>query len=253
MKTSAKGRRFIQRHEGLRLTAYDDLNPHRELKLGDHVEGTLTIGTGHTGGVHIGQTITEAEADAFLRQDLVHAERAVNQHVFVRLTQNQFDALVSFVFNVGAGAFERSTLLKRLNAGDYEAVPSELKRWTRSKGRVLSGLVKRRAAEAALFAKDISEPEPAPKADIEPTPERVEHETVMQSGSVKAGVGQAAVTTPAAGLEAVNEYADAAHSGASLVEIAMRVGPWVLLALIAVGAAFYIWQRRRRQIENAKR
>ncbi len=118
--------------------------------------GVPTIGYGHTqsvskNDVKIGRTITKAEAEKLLRQDLSWAEKAVKKAVKVKLTQGQFDALVSFTFNVGAGAFGRSTLLKKLNKGDYKAVPTELARWNRGGGRVLAGLVKRRAIEGEMW------------------------------------------------------------------------------------------------------
>lgn len=95
--------------------------------------------------------LTQEEAVKLLRKDAATRSKAVDDLVNVPLTQTQFDALVSFVFNVGADAFRNSTLLRKLNAGDYASVPSELNRWTRAGGRVLSGLVTRRKAEGELF------------------------------------------------------------------------------------------------------
>lgn len=141
----------IKQWEGLRLTAYKDS------------VGVWTIGYGHTGAdVKPGMTITNARADELLRGDLRTAERAVDSSVTVPLSDNQFGALVSFVFNVGSGAFKGSTLLKKLNAGDYDAVPAELARWNKGtvggsisgggKKVVIPGLVNRRAAEIGLWA-----------------------------------------------------------------------------------------------------
>ena len=135
----------LKQWEGLRLTAYKDS------------VGVLTIGYGHTGAdVKPGMTITNARADELLRGDLRTAERAVDSSVTVPLSDNQFGALVSFVFNVGSGAFKGSTLLKKLNAGDYDAVPAELARWNKGtvggKKVVIPGLVNRRAAEIGLWA-----------------------------------------------------------------------------------------------------
>lgn len=113
--------------------------------------GVLTIGWGHTAGVFPGMQITRDQAIAFLESDLASAEAAVARLVKVPLNDNQFSALVSFTFNEGAGNLEGSTLLKLLNRGFYDQVPTQLARWTRSKGVVLDGLVKRRAAEAALW------------------------------------------------------------------------------------------------------
>jgi lysozyme len=96
------------------------------------------------------QPMTNEQARELLRQDLARFEAAVNNQVKVELNQHQFDALVSFAFNVGVGAFKSSTLLKVLNKGKYEQVPGEMKRWTKSDGKVNNVLVKRRAREAEL-------------------------------------------------------------------------------------------------------
>lgn len=103
---SEQGAEFIKRFEGLRLTAYNDGT------------GVMTIGYGHTGDVKAGETITQAEADSYFREDVKWAVDTVNNAVKVKLQKNQFDALVSFAYNVGEGAFKSSTLLKDLNVGD---------------------------------------------------------------------------------------------------------------------------------------
>ena len=146
-KTSEYGVTLIQHYEGLRLKAY-------------FCPGNVwTIGYGHTKGVQEGDRITEAEADRLLRIDLDEYEEAVNNLVDVDLNQNQFDALVSFTFNLGAGNLKRSTLLKKLNAGDYHGAAEEFPRWNKSNGRVLPGLVKRRSAERLLFLGESCQPE----------------------------------------------------------------------------------------------
>ena len=138
MKTSNVGIALIKRFEGLRTKAY--LCP----------AGVPTIGYGHTKDVRLNDPeITEAEADRLLAEDLGVYEAAVTEMVKVPLTQNQFDALVSFAFNLGIGALRFSTLLKRLNAGLPCA--EEFDRWTMAGGKTLPGLVRRRAAERRLF------------------------------------------------------------------------------------------------------
>jgi lysozyme len=139
---SIKNIDLVKKHEGLRLEAY--------LPTPNDV---WTIGYGHTHTTKQGQKITEAQAEALLRRDITWAEKAVNKSVVVPLTQNQFDALVSFVFNVGEGAFATSTLLRLLNSGEYEGAANQFLRWNRQKGRVLNGLTKRREEERALFLK----------------------------------------------------------------------------------------------------
>jgi lysozyme len=143
MKTSQHGLDFIKKHEGFRSKAYPD--------PGSRDGKPWTIGYGHTRNVHKGMVITKTQASSFLRTDLRTAEKAVNGAVKVGINQNQFDALVSFTFNVGTGAFKRSTLLKRLNAKNYTGAAEQFARWNKNDGRVMKGLVKRRKAEAALF------------------------------------------------------------------------------------------------------
>ncbi|WP_082928894.1 lysozyme [Rhizobium bangladeshense] len=143
---------------------YDDADPKPGLKKtrlrpGMKIRGTATQGYGHTGpDVYPGAPdITEAQALAWLRNDLDPCERAVATSVKVDLTDNQFGALVMFAFNTGVGAFKSSTLVKKLNAGNYAAVPGELAKWNKTtiegKKVVSNGLVNRRAAEAGLWAK----------------------------------------------------------------------------------------------------
>lgn len=124
-------------------------------KIYNDAAGNPTIGYGHLlkpgEAAKFADGITKEQGLALLKQDMKSAADAVNKNVKVPLTQNQFDALTSFTFNVGAGALEKSTLLKKLNAGDYEAVPTELNKWTHAGGKELPGLVNRRAAEGKLF------------------------------------------------------------------------------------------------------
>lgn len=138
--TSRPGVDLIKRFEGCHLRAY--LCP----------AGVWTIGYGHTGpDVREGKQITLEEADRLLQADLRHFERRVQQLVTAPLTQGQFDALVSFAYNVGLGALERSTLLKKLNAEDYRAAAAQFSLWTKAAGRDLPGLVRRRREEKAMF------------------------------------------------------------------------------------------------------
>lgn len=141
MKVSNNGINLVKRFEGLELKAYRDS------------VGILTIGYGHTHAVKAGDIITGEQADAFLREDLQVAELTVNTNVKAKLTQGQFDALVSFVFNLGSGNFVKSTLIRKLNAGDYAGAADEFGKWVNAGGKKLPGLVKRRAAEREVFLK----------------------------------------------------------------------------------------------------
>jgi lysozyme len=144
-KISHDGLRFIQQYEGLKLHAYKP-----------HADDVWTIGYGTTRingrPVTPDLKITRAQALDYFRQDLVKFENAVKRRVEVELEQEQFDALVSFVYNVGEGNFARSTLLKKLNKGDFEGAAKEFPKWRRSGGKILLGLERRRAAEAKMFS-----------------------------------------------------------------------------------------------------
>lgn len=155
MKTSANGRALIESFEGLILQAYDDAND-KIVKPGSTSKGTLTIGYGHTTAagpprVYVGQKITKQQADEILASDLSKVEDDVTRLVKVPVTQNQFDALVSFHFNTGG--LGRSSVLKLLNQKDYTGAANALLQWNRGNGQVLKGLVIRRQAEKDLFLK----------------------------------------------------------------------------------------------------
>lgn len=139
--TSKKGIELIKEFEGFRVDAY--LCP----------SNIWTIGYGHTATAKPGMTITLVEGELLLKRDLQIFEQAVNNLVKVSLTQNQFDALVSFAYNVGTGAFSNSSLLKFLNRGHYKTAGKELHRWVRGSNGKLPGLVRRRKAEYELFTK----------------------------------------------------------------------------------------------------
>jgi lysozyme len=147
-RLSRKGAAFIAHFEGLELKLYND------------PVGHCTIGCGHL--VHHGpingsepeefkRGITRERAIELLQDDAQTAASEIARSVKVDLQQNQVDALISFAFNVGNGAFRDSTLLRLLNGGDYASVPAQLNRWTKASGRTLPGLVTRRKAEGALF------------------------------------------------------------------------------------------------------
>lgn len=149
---SKVGLDHIKRYEGFRARAYDDLRPNVEIGPETRVTGTLTIGYGHTGRyAQAGHEISEPKAEQLLIAELVDFEAGIKRLVRVPVSQAEFDALVSFAYNVGLGAFERSTLLRKLLARDYDGAAMEFERWVYSKGRKLRGLVLRRVAEASMF------------------------------------------------------------------------------------------------------
>ena len=135
---------LVKQSEGLRLRSYRC------------PAGKLTIGYGHTGQKAKKGRITKLEAEDLLKQDLIKYERIVRNRVKVRINNNQYSALVSFTFNVGEGAFTRSSLLRKLNNGDYCGAAKEFTRWVRGNNqRILGGLIKRRQIEQDLFLTEL--------------------------------------------------------------------------------------------------
>lgn len=143
MKTSNNGKSILKNFEGVHLTAYQCQ------------AGIWTIGWGHTNGVKRGDQITISQAEKFLNADLIYFENAVNQLVRVELNQNQFDALICLVFNIGITKFSTSTLLKKLNSGDYAGASNQFLVWNKitvnNEQQISNGLVSRRKTEKLLF------------------------------------------------------------------------------------------------------
>lgn len=151
MKISNNGIKLIQKFEGCRLVAYDDLQPNKVLTGYGQVRGTLTIGYGHTAGVYVGQKITKSDAVNLLKKDLEKYENIVNKSLKVPVTQNMFDALVSHCYNCG----NVKTIATYLNYCDINRAIDATLRPNTSKGIVLTGLTIRRKAERDLFTKDM--------------------------------------------------------------------------------------------------
>lgn len=143
MKTSSRGVELIKKWEGVRLKSYQDS------------VGVWTIGYGHTKTAKPHQEITLKQAHELLEQDIRQHEVYVNRYVKVDITQNQYDSLSSFVFNLGGGALQKSTLLKKLNQGDYKGAGSEFLKWTKAGGKELKGLVNRRKEESGMFLEEV--------------------------------------------------------------------------------------------------
>ncbi len=146
MTTSQTGRMRIEQREGLKTSAYKDQR------------GIWTIGYGHTAGVTAGLACSATQADYWLSQDLATAENCINKYVRVALNQHQFDALVSFVFNIGTGAFTDpdhkgipSLVLRKLNTCNYQGAADAMLAWNQTGGKPNPGLGDRRASERAQF------------------------------------------------------------------------------------------------------
>lgn len=201
MKISSHGLDLIKEFEGY----------HRALPDGACVAyrcpaGVLTIGYGCTEGVKEGMRWTKADAEARLLGELAKHEAAVTRLTTVDLNQNQFDALVSFSYNLGSGALGKSHLLKCVNAGKFDEAALEFAKWNKAAGKVLPGLVKRRGKEAALFcepAQDSHEPAMPQKVD---RPVSTAPGPVTRSGTIAGGIGSLGAAAAA--------YSDHAVSGA---------------------------------------
>lgn len=167
----------IKASEGLRLKAYPDPGS----KDGKPV--TIGYGTTRINGnpIKLGTVITEKQAEAYLAADLQVFAKRVASLIKVKLSDNQFGALVSFAYNIGLEAFKNSTLLRKLNAGDYKAVPIQMRRWNKNDGKVMQGLINRRESEIRLWSKAgsaVEAPEKPtdgnkPPVGDSPSPERV--------------------------------------------------------------------------------
>lgn len=239
----------ISEFEGLRLLAYDDLQPNREITDAGQLRGILTIGYGHTGpDVYVGQRITDEEAGRLLEKDLKWAEEAVIRRVKVPLTPQQAAATVSFVYNIGASAFAKSTMLRKLNSGDTLGAANELTRWVKAGGKTLTGLVRRREAERALFldqSRPISiitgyaakTPEPVPKPQGKPAPGAM---TKPLTRSKTAGVGVGGVA-----LGGLQVWSEITGSAPEVFEIIRDASPYLLVALFAF-IVFDRWRNARR-------
>lgn len=234
MKTSDHGIAFIKRWEGVKLNAY--LCP----------ANVWTIGVGHTAAMGDpkpvkGMRLSEAEADMILRRDLKAIERDIIAVVKAPLSQGQFDTLVSFVFNVGIGAFRKSTLLKKLNAGDAKAVPSELMKWTRAGGKVVQGLVNRRRAEADMWRSAPTDQKP--DGDM---PQRVDQPRKMRqskegNAALIAG-GAASITAASDVAKQLNETGD---NLTSLLDLLKNPHFMVLVIVVIAAGAIWYWRKRR--------
>jgi len=234
MKTSEAGIALIKRWEGERLTAY--LCP----------ANVWPIGVGHTAAMGdpkpvSGMKITAEESTAILRRDLSRIEKDVEAAVNVPLNQRQFDTLVSFVFNVGIGAFRKSTLLKRLNSADYDAVPTELIKWTRVGGIVNQGLVNRRKAEADFWR--------GAPTDQKPDGSMVQKVDAPRKMRQSKEGNAALVTGGLASLSAANDVArqvkDTGDTFTSLIDL-LKNPSFVVLVVIAIAAsAIWFWRKQR--------
>ena len=226
---------IIKQFEGCRLTAYPD-------------PGTggapWTIGYGHTKSVSRGMLITQQQAEDFLHIDILEFEKGVDELVKVKLKQNQFDALVSFAFNCGIGNLRSSTLLKMVNAGNFDVVPAQFMRWTRAAGKERPGLVRRRRAEAALWrgvdeATKLDHDESGSKPDALPPAK-----TMADSKQGNAAFVTGGLAVMGAAKEATNQAKDASDMIDVLTSIVSGPNFLILMAIGALAGAIWYWRYR---------
>ncbi len=190
---------FVDTDGTTKYRAYDDKQPQKVLQPGDKVQGTLTIGYGHTGtDVKIGLVWTEAQAEAALDADLAWAEDAVAAEVPADLPDNKYSALVDFTFNIGAAQFRQSRIVRLVKAGRYDEVPAVIALYRKSKGVVEAGLVRRRAKENLLWSTPDAVASFTPAAEASLTPDALPKysiaATVGTVGSAVSVAGGAVVT-----------------------------------------------------------
>lgn len=237
MNISEAGLKLIKQFEGLRLKSYRC------------PAGVWTIGYGHTSTTGVpevreGMRISGQEAETILKRDLAQFEGAVTSMVKIRLSENQFDTLVSFAFNCGIAALRRSTLLKRVNAGAFDAVPAELLKWTRADGQELPGLVRRRRAEAALWRglpKAINRVETRTSPDLPEPPKPITRSKEANAAIISGGAGA---------IAAAGETMPVIREGVGIMPVLSEsLGrPAFIAALVVIAAAIAIWVWRRQRL-----
>lgn len=253
MKLGPKGKQLIQSWETLVLYTYDDAKRPKPY-LGGKVSGTLTIGYGHTAAAGnptpvAGMKISKAEAERIFDRDIEKFVRQVNALLTVKVSQEQFDALVSFQFNTGA--LGRSTLLKKVNAGQFDQVPAEFMKWVNDNGKVSAGLVNRRRAEVALWRQLKNDAVASANTPVD-TPEPSKPITKSRIANASVGVGVAG------GLEAANQFnqavttASATHDSVDMLK-ALLTSPsfWVAVFIVVAAGAIWYWRKEMLQQEGA--
>ena len=240
MQMSQEGREaLLQKFEGCKLKAYRC------------PAGVCTIGYGHTTAagapkVVDGMTITQQQADDMLVRDLKQYEAAVEGMVHQPLTQHQFDVLVDFAYNAGVGNLKSSTLLKKVNAAQFDDVPTELLKWNKGGGKVLPGLVRRRQAEGAWWVSGEHVDEHEQRADPDPVPVRTMADSKQGNAAlVTAGLG---------GLGAAKEVAaqaqDASDTANQLVGLLSNTNFLIMSAIIALAAAIWFFRKKHMEEHN---
>ena len=236
MRMSAAGLAVVKEFEGLKLTAYKC------------PAAVWTVGYGHTSAagnpiVTPDLVISNAEAEQILERDMVQYEDGVRKFVKVELTQNQFDALVDFAYNAGVGALQKSTLLKKVNAGKFDEVPAEFMKWTKGGGKELPGLVRRRRAEVKLWrGLDTEAPVPTSQARFQPDQPKAS-KSITQSKEANAAVAAGGLGT----IAVVQEVMPMVREGGDLLG---SLSPTILILFVIIAAAAAVWYFRKQRLDE---
>ena len=236
MRMSAAGLAVVKEFEGLRLKAYKC------------PAAVWTIGYGHTSAagnpiVTPDLVISNDEAEQILERDMVQYEDGVRKFVKVELTQNQFDALVDFAYNAGVGALQKSTLLKKVNAGKFDEVPAEFMKWTKGGGKELPGLVRRRRAEVKLWrGLDTEAPVPTSQARFQPDQPKAS-KSITQSKEANAAVAAGGLGT----IAVVQEVMPMVREGGDLLG---SLSPTILILFVIIAAAAAVWYFRKQRLDE---
>jgi len=236
MRMSAAGLEMVKEFEGLRLKAYKC------------PAAVWTIGYGHTSSagkpiVDAELVITKEQAEDILKRDLTQYEDGVKRLVQIGITQNQFDALVDFAYNAGVGALQKSTLLKKVNAGKFDEVPAEFMKWTKGGGKELPGLVRRRRAEVKLWrGLDTEAPVPTSQARFQPDQPKAT-KSITQSKEANAAVAAGGLGT----IAVVQEVMPMVREGGDLLG---SLSPTILILFVIIAAAAAVWYFRKQRLDE---
>ncbi len=236
MKMSAAGLDTVKQFEGLRLKAYKC------------PAAVWTIGYGHTSAagapiVNPEFVITKEEAEEILARDMEQYEEGVCKYVKVDLTQGQFDALVDFAYNAGVGALQKSTLLKKVNAGKFDEVPAEFMKWTKGGGKELPGLVRRRRAEVKLWrGLDTETPVSNTQSRFQPDQPKAS-KSITQSKEANAAVAAGGLGT----IAVVQEVMPMVREGGDLLG---SLSPTILILFVIIAAAAAVWYFRKQRLDE---
>ena len=215
--------------------------------------GVQTIGFGHTSAagepvVVPGMAITAQQALDILHRDLRKFEDGVEGLVKVELTQNQFDVLVDFSYNAGLGALKNSTLLKKVNAGDFDAVPAELAKWTKGGGKTLPGLVKRCQARTLWWSGGAEHP--ADHQDHRAEPDAVPVRSIADSKQANGAVAIGLLGSVGAAKEVVTQVQDANDLFGTVIGLFGNPQFVMMAAIVGIGGAIWYWRKQHMEVHG---